>query len=193
MGVLMGIFHQGGIVPAQIHLASNDVNLTHALWWKTYSPPTWLLDGKTVNATTTDLMGMPVQEVIQRLTEIAPCSVSTSDHDEMVQNGNQMGNEVSIDNERYNSTVYLVAPLSAAELDAYIEDTKFKMSAAVVNTSSKSQPLIHLAEVWRTRKHLNLDDLNFGDDGVWSTLKRVVGRRGLAIWSVSRSCAVHDT
>ena len=180
-------------MPAQLHLASNDVNLTHAFWWRTYSPPTWLLDGKTVNATTTDLMGMPVQEMIQQLTEIAPCGISTEKLHEFAQNGNFRDSVVSTDDGRYNSTVYLVSPLSATDLDAYVEGTKFKKSAADADAPRASRLPIYLTEVWRTRRHLNLDDLDFGDDGVWPTLRRVVGRRGLAIWSVSRFCAAHDT
>ena len=40
------------------------------------------------------------------------------------------------------------------------------------------------------RRHVNLDDLDFGDDGVVETLKRVVGRRGLGLWRVERICEV---
>lgn len=192
MGVLMGIFHQGGVVPAQIHLASNEIDLTHAFWWKTYSPPTWLLDGKTVNATTTDLMGMPVQEMIQQIAEIAPCSISAYNDSEYAQDTSYGESEVSIDDGKYNSTVFLVAPLSATALDAFTEGANSKASAST-DASSEPQPSIHFAEVWRTRNHFNLDDLDFGDDGVWPTLKRVVGRRGLAIWRVSQSCSARDT
>ena len=39
--------------------------------------------------------------------------------------------------------------------------------------------------VWR---HLNLDDLDLGQEGVMGTLKRVVGRRGLTAWRVKRTC-----
>ena len=40
------------------------------------------------------------------------------------------------------------------------------------------------------RKHVNLDDMDFGDDGVVETLRRVVGRRGLGVWRVERICEV---
>ena len=43
-------------------------------------------------------------------------------------------------------------------------------------------------EIWRYGRHLNLDDLDIGEDGVWATLGRVVGRRGLVIWKVRRVC-----
>lgn len=195
MGILMGIYHQGGVVPAQIHLASDNVNLTHALWWKTYSPPTWLLDGKTVNATTTDLMGMPVQDVIQQLAEVAPCAQSGLDDVDNTERTNDNEKEPNSS----NSTVYLAAPLSAIALDEYIYSPSLTKSSVRTTKETKIKPStgpllpIHLAEVWRTRKHLNLDDLDFGGDGVWPTLKRVVGRRGLAVWRVTRSCTTSDT
>ena len=67
---------------------------------------------------------------------------------------------------------YLVAPTSATFLDPYLLN----------NTG------LYLAEKWRYRKHLNLDDLDFGDDGFRETMKRVVGRRGLAVWRVTKDC-----
>lgn len=68
---------------------------------------------------------------------------------------------------------YLIAPLSATFLDIYV---------------SESEAGLYFQEVWRYRQHLNLDDLDFGDDGVWPTLKRVIGRRGLAAWRVTKDC-----
>lgn len=55
MGLLMGLLHQGGIIPTQVHI-SNMVESPEFtaqnnifLWWKTYSPPIWLL-GKPVGS-----------------------------------------------------------------------------------------------------------------------------------------------
>jgi phosphatidylinositol glycan class Z len=75
-----------------------------------------------------------------------------------------------------NSTV-LVAPASATFLDPYI-----------VPRSSSEKPKLDFKELWRYRQHIGLDDLDFGDDGVWPTLERVVGRRGLVAWEVRRAC-----
>lgn len=69
---------------------------------------------------------------------------------------------------------YLIAPASATWLDPYL--------------SNKGLEGLRFREVWRYRKHLNLDDLDFGDDGVWDTLARVIGRRGLVAWRVTKSC-----
>lgn len=150
-GILMGTYHQGGVVPTQIHLASNSSDINHVLWWKTYSPPIWLLNGRDEDVRTTDLMGMDPEEVRTRLLETVVCSWK-----------------------RPTPGIALVAPASAIYLDRF-------------SKGNHSESLI-LQERWRTTHHLNLDDLDFGDDGVWNTLSRVVGRRGLVVWDVTRKC-----
>ncbi|KAJ5270713.1 hypothetical protein N7505_006471 [Penicillium chrysogenum] len=161
MGFLMGVYHQGGVVPTQ--LAMRDIvssSTTHHIpsatvfWWKTYSPPLWLLggDNQTTEIQTLDLMGMSGAEMMLQLEKVVPaCSTP--------------------------SPVFLVAPTSAAFLDPY----------AVSARQSRDQNL-QLHPLWSYRKHLNLDDMDFGEDGILPTLKRVVGRRGLGVWSVRRSC-----
>jgi len=72
LGVLMGVYHQGGIVPVQMHIAKTRENVSHAFWWKTYSPPTWLLNGKNENLTTVDLMGMPGEHMLEKVKNILP-------------------------------------------------------------------------------------------------------------------------
>lgn len=47
LSLLMGIYHQGGVVPALSYFqerfyAKNETGVTQ-IWWRTYSPPTWLL------------------------------------------------------------------------------------------------------------------------------------------------------
>lgn len=142
LGTLMGTFHQGGIVPAQIYIASQS-NITQAFWWKTYSPPTWLLDGRVEGVSTIDLMGLPKETLVTQV-----CANAT------------------------DGTV-LVAPNSADFLDQYIGVRE-----------GSAAPKMALEKVWSYSRHLNLDDLDFGDDGVLPTLRRVVGRRGLDIWQV---------
>ncbi|GMM33646.1 glycosylphosphatidylinositol-alpha 1,2 mannosyltransferase [Saccharomycopsis crataegensis] len=54
LGTLMGVFHQGGVITALDHLreqySSNNGTIGSVqVWWRTYSPPTWLLgDAKPV-------------------------------------------------------------------------------------------------------------------------------------------------
>ncbi|KAJ5787044.1 CAZyme family GT22 [Penicillium paradoxum] len=161
MGFLMGIYHQGGVVPTQ--LAMRDIvsaSTTHHLpsatvfWWKTYSPPLWLLGGhnQSTDIQTVDLMGIPGVDMVQQLEQIVPDCLNPS-------------------------SVFLVAPISADFLDQYS-----------VTTSQSQDQNLRLHPVWSYRQHLNLDDMDFGDDGIIPTLKRVVGRRGLGVWSVRRPC-----
>ena len=147
LGILMGIYHQGGVIPAQIWLGEQEsLGLTEVLWWRTYSPPVWLLGGN--NLTTTDLMGMD----FEKLNEVMDAKVTDCG----------------------DFALGLVAPASSMELDTWKDgngDERFV-----------------LEELWRHTRHLNLDDLDVGGEGILGTLKRVVGRRGLVIWRVIRKC-----
>lgn len=122
-------------------------------WWKTYSPPRWLLNGRNEEITTVDLMGLAGKQMITRLKSDAAC----------------IGG-------KENGTV-LVAPASATFLDPH-----------TVPRFPGEKPELAFKELWRYRQHIGLDDLDFGDDGVWPTLERVVGRRGLVAWDVRRAC-----
>lgn len=151
-GVVFGIYHQGGVVPMQSFLATQD-NVSQVFWWKTYSPPRWLLNGRNADIATVDLMGLQGDSMISLLKEEAACV------------GGQK-----------NGTV-LVAPASATFLDPY-----------TISRFAGEKPELKLTELWRYRQHVGLDDLDFGDDGVGTTLERVVGRRGLVAWDVRRAC-----
>lgn len=41
LGILMGVFHQGGVIPAQVKIREFGKSAT-LIWWKTYTPPLWL-------------------------------------------------------------------------------------------------------------------------------------------------------
>lgn len=175
MGILMGIYHQGGVVPTQLSIP--DIVANHAVaeladittiaptatvfWWKTYSPPLWLLGDTTstaqsIDIATKDLMGIPGPALIHELDKSLPSCHSQQNQD----------------------SVFVVAPKSAVFLDQYQNQP-----------ASNNKEDIHLQEVHSYSQHLNLDDLDFGDDGVLPTLMRVVGRRGLGVWVVRRWCA----
>jgi len=141
LAILMGIFHQGGVIPAQIFLGTQ-ADVTTAFWWKTYSPPTWLLGMRNENMTTVDLMGLNSNLLVERL-----CSLDES----------SKGLKV------------LVAPRSAIFLDRFL------------TLDQREKQTMQLEKIWSTSMHLNLDDMDFGDDGVFPTVARVFGRRGLVI------------
>jgi phosphatidylinositol glycan class Z len=165
-GLLMGTYHQGGVVPMQLHIERME-NVNHVFWWKSYSPPLWLLDGKIETMETTDLMGMQKESMIQELEGQVNCKKKDA------------------------SGIYLVAPYSAIYLDKFIRPYKFPPSATELERVPRlpKHNEIYLEEIWRYSKHLNLDDLDFGDDGILPTLKRVVGRRGLVLWEVKVRCS----
>lgn len=187
LGFLMGVYHQGGIVPAQIaipaivsantavpnSITSDPLRVSAAVfWWKTYSPPLWLLGDNThpsVDLETRDLMGISGPDMIEELERSLPfCPLSDK-------GGAQKPDAVL--STRVDS-VFMVAPKSATFLDAYVASpTAFSGSAE-----------LELHEVWSYSNHINLDDLDFGGDGIIPTLQRVIGRRGLAVWAVRRAC-----
>ena len=153
-GLLMGIYHQGGVVPAQLWLGQHqpDIANTQVFWWRTYSPPMWLLGGKGVP--TVDLMGMKAEKMKERVVNV-------------------MGDCQA----RKSKSVGLVAPRSSLELDVWRKDAGEELD---------------FERLWLHTRHLNLDDLDFEGDGVWGTLERAVGRRGLVIWKIRRNCSVDD-
>lgn len=156
LGTLMGVYHQGGIVPVQMHIAKTNETVSHAFWWKTYSPPTWLLNGKNEELKTVDLMGMPGPQMLEEIKAALPACRTRK--------------PPTINKD----AVYLVAPRSAYFLNTYADIHR--------------REEILLEEVWSYRRHLNLDDMDFGEDGVWKTLGRVVGDKGLVIWRVTKNC-----
>lgn len=167
LGLLMGVYHQGGVMPTQLAIPS--ILSTHpdtaatatVFWWKTYPPPLWLLgDTKQsvdISITTRDLMGIPGQQLLHHLDQALP---SCPDNP-----GNQ----------RQKDSIFVVAPKSATFLDQYLSSFPKKKD-------------IQLHNLWTYTNHLNFDDLVFGSDGVFSTLGRVVGKRGLGVWVVRRGC-----
>ena len=76
-----------------------------------------------------------------------------------------------------NRSVGLVAPYSSVEIDPWI-------------AKSVKDETFAFEEIWRSGLHLNLDDLDIGVEGLWRTLARVLGRRGLVVWKVKRLCGV---
>lgn len=158
-GVLMGIYHQGGIVPGQVFMSSQP-DATQAIWWKTYTPPIWLLNGKNEVLQTRDAMGIKGEALLEQLTELATCDTPADRR--------------SQEYRKEKNGTYLIAPASATWLDPYLPN--------------KGLQGLRFREVWRYRQHLNLDDLDFEDDGIWNTISRVIGRRGLIAWRVTLSC-----
>lgn len=105
-------------------------------------------------------MGMDGDVLLEQLTILATCDVPADRR--------------NLEYLKEKNGTYLVAPASATWLDPYLPN--------------KGLDGLRFREVWRHSKHLNLDDLDFADDGIWNTLARVIGRRGLVAWRVTKSC-----
>ncbi|ROW14360.1 hypothetical protein VPNG_03859 [Cytospora leucostoma] len=101
-GTLMGVYHQGGVIPGQVFM-SKQPDATKAIWWKTYMPPIWLLNGKAGTLDTRDVMGMPGEELYAELTRIATCDTPADRRNQ--------------EYKKEKSGTYLVAPTSAIWLD----------------------------------------------------------------------------
>jgi phosphatidylinositol glycan class Z len=165
MGIGMGVYHQGGIVPMQIHIAHQSMTMSKVadassfekrkvFWWKTYMTPIWLLDGQIGRVDTVDLMGAKWEDVKTLLeAEVPSCKRKKSE----------------------KHLVELVTPYSMIQLDSLVSD-------------KKQQGDLILQEEWRYEKHISLDDLDIAGDGVWGTLGKVWKRRGLVMWKVDRQC-----
>lgn len=211
MGTIMGIFHQGGVVPVQIavpeivsssavrllRLANNHAAAVDAkvFWWKTYPPPTWLLGDVSrlpvQNIDTVDLMGMSGQDMLVELDKVVPpCSSSSSEREGGGENNPE---DVVIDTRTTTTTtddddrsmvIFLIAPKSATFLDKYL------LPPTQQPQRQRPETDIQLHQVYSYKRHVNLDDVDFGGDrgDVFKVLERVVGRRGLGVWSVNRVC-----
>ncbi|RDW78806.1 glycosylphosphatidylinositol-alpha 1,2 mannosyltransferase smp3 [Aspergillus mulundensis] len=182
LGFLMGIYHQGGVVPTQLAVPSIISATTETwhtslkqprsltatvVWWKTYSPPLWLLgDNSTLpldlNIDTRDFMGKAGPEMLSELENLVPSCPSKQKRGRFLESGSEQPD-----------VVFVVAPTSVTFLDQFM-------------APQTSESSLELLELWTYRKHISLDDLDFGTDGVLPTLKRVIGRRGLGVWLAQR-------
>jgi phosphatidylinositol glycan class Z len=184
MAVLMGIYHQGGVIPAQIAMpqvvrSANTTNVT-VLWWKTYPAPTYLIGAplsstesdKPLNITTIPLLGISEHDLKETLLSSSTC----------------LSDDVGdFPHSNTSSAVFLAAPLSAHLFDnKNVADPQY-FQTRETDTSSSGGALIFQQE-YLYRRHINLDDMDFAEDGVSSTLDRVFGRAGLGIWRVRRNC-----
>ncbi|KAK0911232.1 alpha 1,2 mannosyltransferase [Friedmanniomyces endolithicus] len=156
--LVFGRYHQAGLVPVQAWLAREDNDVSHVFWWKTYSPPCWILGEKNEVVNTTDLMGMPKERMYEELAAAVSCQRGELDAD-------------------LHDRTWLVAPLSSSFLDA-----------STGTSSSVAGGTLHFEPVYTYRRHVGLDDLDWGEDGVWGTLQRVVGERGLGVYEAYKVC-----
>lgn len=137
LAVLMGVYHQGGIVPALDYFHNNvfqkHSNQTIQIWWRTYSPPSWIL-GDEFNTLQ-----------ILTLTDDSPLSEFDSTKSNfLIDTMGSSFKHVSKLIETYkdfNGSIYLIAPTSSM-----LEHNNISMN-----------------QVWSYTHHLDLDHLDFSN------------------------------
>jgi len=138
MSLLMGVFHQGGVVPALDHIFQENIHGTQ-IWWRTYSPPTWML-ADTNNST--QFVTINDENPTFQLSENQNIVMDTMGIEKDLLHNviQQLGTK--------NLPVYLITPTASfnTELNNTImfEDQSFE-------------------EVWHYRYHIDMDHLDFGN------------------------------
>jgi len=206
MSILMGVYHQGGIVPIQLAMPDtirssmyNTQSISKTVevhWWKTYPPSLYMLGPPTSNSITNDtisilttpLLGANKTTLFNSLTANLPTCDTKNSLLSRLSN--------AIVSSQGPPQVFLVAPLSAWRFDPgqiippMSNFTLFLPAPSTIDIASQTP--LRLTHLKTYSKHINLDDMDFGDDGVVPTLSRVVGRRGLGVWRVERECVDDD-
>lgn len=128
------------------------------IWWKTYSPPVWLLNTPRDVLNTTDLMGIDGPLVEQVLRKKLSCPTKSQE-----------------------IATFLVVPRTRDEPEIWKGESPER--DALKRIRDVEWTLLHTI-----KRHIGLDDLDFADDGVLGTFRKVIERRGLDVWRISRKC-----
>lgn len=137
MATIMGVFHQGGVVPALDFIYTNprfNTLGTAFIWWRTYSPPTWMLNEKEG-----DLQIISLDNETEDSIDFESNAKLSLDAMGMeIGKLNKIINQVSTQYDK----VYVISPVAS-----------FKQS---FNTSLYQ-------EVWNYSYHMDMDHLNFSN------------------------------
>lgn len=208
MALLMGIYHQGGVIPTQLNMpniistslfnTASSATKIDVHWWKTYPPSLYMLGADLYNPNTNALLDLQSRPLFgaNRTTLLKTLSanlIPCEDKQSLLAKFSQ-----SILSSRDKYQTLLVAPFAAFRFDApaYFPGStlppplsNFTFVLPTHDTSIEDNAAgLKLTHLDSYRQHINLDDMDFGDDGVLSTLDRVVGRRGLGVWRVEQNC-----
>lgn len=141
MNILMGCFHQSGIIKMISHHQQKNTDFGIHIWWKTYMPPTWMYMNPNLTVSTT--------EFINDTTE-------TIDFDEITSiNQNYVIDLKGCDLNLLNSTISQLL-------------TKNENLTLIVSDSMKTKlftlkPYYDITEDFHTYTHLDLDHFDFND------------------------------
>lgn len=134
MATLMGIYHQGGVIPALDYFHDSLMNTsekTVQIWWRTYTPPTWML-GDRLNSLQ-----------ISTVTEDSPnFEMDDTKSNYLIDTMGSDFKHVSNVVKRFqniNGLIYLIAPV-----------------ASMLHSDELS-----FTQVWNYTSHLDLDHIDF--------------------------------
>lgn len=165
MGVIMGIFHQGGVVPAQAHIGRYLSETPSVfVWWKTYSPPIWIM-GKPLG--TVDIAcpnGDNYEEIYNAMNNLERHSVVI----DLMGSSTEVVNDVLLNVQGKSHDIYFIS----SEASVYSDSSLWYFNDSI----HESTPF-KMEKVWRYNYHLSLDSIDFTD---LQTLKP-----GIAIWKMA--------
>lgn len=161
-GVLIGVFHQAGIVPAQIEVSKQQLPLT-VVWWRTYNPPLWV-----TGLPSSRVRYAVLSELYNSRQEVLELAKSTS-----TELGSSQPILTEIDLQGADSiTLHDV-------LDACSNQTLVVFpNTAKPDFFNLFKPGHEPTLAWHTFKHLDFDHLT-SSSGVWSN------PFGLSIWNMT--------
>ncbi|KAF8001466.1 hypothetical protein HF325_003967 [Metschnikowia pulcherrima] len=139
MALLMGVFHQGGVLPALEYLHASpqfQSPETALIWWRTYSPPTWMLNQKAGNLQI--ILISNENEDLKFQSDAASKLLSIDAMGMSVEGVNKVIRNVSAT----HKLVLLITPIASFKQN-------FEAGA--------------YDEVWSYNYHLDMDHLNFSD------------------------------
>lgn len=162
MGAIFGIYHQSGVLKVVTRFNVEQEAIGAHVWWKTYSPPTWMYMRKELTVSTTIIRQgiesvdhIPFGTVTNHVIDLKGCD------DELL--------IFTLHNLlKHNANVNLIAPDSLASRLEMLQNTKSLV----------------LTRVYGTLNHLDLDHLDCSD---FSTL-----RPGISIYRVTYSALINE-
>lgn len=217
MAILMGIYHQGGVVPIQLsmpHTLTTSLSNTGSTatnvdvyWWKTYPPSLYMLGADIRSPTTNELLDVQAKPLfgVNRTTLLTALELRLPPCEDSQSLFSKFSNAIIPSGDKHQT--FLVAPFAAFRFDSTLWFPEQKTAIPPISNFTFTLPTylaglvdlriteggeLRLTHLVTYRQHINLDDMDFGDDGMWPTLRRVIGRRGLGVWRVERECRVSE-
>lgn len=155
MAIMMGFFHQAGVVPAQFYIRELPRPST-VIWWKTYTPPLWVMGLQSEQVdylALDDLYGVTVDDVTSKL--------SNPEKGDVLTVIDLQGSPVEILTAALAAAkepLYVVTPVSRSDdLWSAIEDSTATDESASTGDNHK------MDSVWRTFFHLDPSEIKWDD------------------------------